>query len=388
MVSPSRNHNLRILSIAYSNGRLTSGQYTTLRAQQLSAIEFDKAPPPIPPELNNIDVPTLNVDPIFMQNTGSKNNKTVLLVIAGILLLLSMALVVFFVVQHRSQNAPDTPAAETPSVPTLPQTPESTPAASEAVGDANSEHEPTSQDSSPQGNPQLLAEIARSIASQYGTRLDALDAFIREWNHLNGSEQALQRQAPWSASLINKLRGSATDSSRPKIQRRSRQILGLLGVTVTTPAPAQDKQSDKALESSKTDASVQEPQTETNEASSVRPAGDIRPSSKPEAPAAPSSGSPSQTTSDSATGQQADTQGDTNTPSSDANTASKNSAPEEVSAEEPSQSSDDNAEETTAEEEVPPTPSDSGYNSNPEYEPEPEFGKNARDAILGDTPSY
>jgi hypothetical protein len=54
--------NLRILAIAFANNRIDRKNYLRLRTQQLSALEFSKPLPPLPPELLDINVPSVKID--------------------------------------------------------------------------------------------------------------------------------------------------------------------------------------------------------------------------------------------------------------------------------------------------------------------------------------
>jgi hypothetical protein len=54
--------NLRILAIAFANNRIDRKNYLRLRTQQLSALEFSKPLPALPPELLDISVPSVKID--------------------------------------------------------------------------------------------------------------------------------------------------------------------------------------------------------------------------------------------------------------------------------------------------------------------------------------
>ena len=54
--------NLRVLAIAFANNRIDRKNYLRLRTQQLSALEFSKPLPPLPPELLDISVPSVKID--------------------------------------------------------------------------------------------------------------------------------------------------------------------------------------------------------------------------------------------------------------------------------------------------------------------------------------
>ncbi|HEX5056038.1 MAG TPA: hypothetical protein VFX02_06035 [Gammaproteobacteria bacterium] len=54
--------NLRILAIAFANNRIDRKTYLRLRTQQLSALEFSKPLPALPPELLDISVPSVKID--------------------------------------------------------------------------------------------------------------------------------------------------------------------------------------------------------------------------------------------------------------------------------------------------------------------------------------
>jgi flagellar basal body-associated protein FliL len=54
--------NLRILAIAFANNRIDRKNYLRLRTHQLSALEFSKPLPALPPELLDISVPSVKID--------------------------------------------------------------------------------------------------------------------------------------------------------------------------------------------------------------------------------------------------------------------------------------------------------------------------------------
>lgn len=76
--------NLRILSIAYANGRIDRSAYLKLRTQQLSALEFNKPIPPLPEALLDINVPMVKLDAPYTVSRSSKNMlvKTALVLLA------------------------------------------------------------------------------------------------------------------------------------------------------------------------------------------------------------------------------------------------------------------------------------------------------------------
>lgn len=80
--------NLRILSIAYANGRIDRSAYLKLRTQQLSALEFNKPIPPLPEALLDINVPMVKLDAPY---TVSRPRKNMLVKTALVLLAVTVA---------------------------------------------------------------------------------------------------------------------------------------------------------------------------------------------------------------------------------------------------------------------------------------------------------
>lgn len=77
---------IRILSIAYAQGRLTKESYRRLRTSQLSALDFDKPSPELPADLNDIEIPKINID--LPRSSGKQQRKlSIIIVILGILVL-------------------------------------------------------------------------------------------------------------------------------------------------------------------------------------------------------------------------------------------------------------------------------------------------------------
>lgn len=68
--------NLRILAIAFANNRIDRKTYLRLRTQQLSALEFSKPLPALPPELLDISVPSVKID---APHVNKKNNRPVII---------------------------------------------------------------------------------------------------------------------------------------------------------------------------------------------------------------------------------------------------------------------------------------------------------------------
>ncbi|MGM0563699.1 MAG: hypothetical protein ACQES2_05150 [Pseudomonadota bacterium] len=335
-----RNTSLRILSVAYANGRLTSDQYLTLRNQQLSAIEFDKTPPPIPAELNNIEIPTVNVDPLRMQSSTSKNNKRLLLSLAALLLLVSAALIALMVWQHM---------------------PESGSAAEQA---------PEAQQPQPIAQPSAASAVTHSamqLINSGGKNTEALDAFYSQWPKLSDSEQSIQRQSPWADELGHTLQQSLHSLSPGSQRQKTMRVLDWLGVTLQEAPESQDQKS-----SADQPASEAEPDSTTS-TSKADGTGDALPP-KVESQADAQAESESEDTSNST---------DTNRPPADDSEDTQIQSRGDNTKAEDAPEADGNAEE-----EEPPQPTDTGYDTTPEYEPEPEFGKDARDSILGDTPGY
>lgn len=103
--------NLRILSIAYANGRIDRSTYLKLRTQQLSALEFNKPIPPLPEALLDISVPMVKLDAPY---TVSRSNKNMLVKAALVLLAITVAGGGFYAWQSGLLGAgrPDTAKAQ------------------------------------------------------------------------------------------------------------------------------------------------------------------------------------------------------------------------------------------------------------------------------------
>lgn len=353
-----RNTNLRILSVAYANGRLTSDQYQTLRNQQLSAIEFNKAPPPIPPELNNIEIPTINVDPLRMQNT-SRGGKRVLLGMAAALFLISTVLIAYMVWQHM-------PASESP------QTTDSGAAQPKPIATASPVN--------------AVTHNAMQLIRTGGEDRQALNEFKEQWRQLSDSEQNIQRQSPWAAELIRTLQQALRDSEPGARRQTTLRILDWLG------APLKEAPAPSAAEQGKETDSSTETEAKELEAAPGDDNGDETAAESESSVPAPDDGE--QTDGETAADTEKEPEPSSASSESEA-VAEENQRDDSDDAsssegqESTSKSSEDKSEgEESAAEEEPPNPSDTGYDTTPEYEPEPEFGKKARDAILGDTPGY
>jgi hypothetical protein len=94
--------NLRVLAIAFANNRIDRKNYLRLRTQQLSALEFSKPLPPLPPELLDISVPSVKID---APHVSKKDNGPIIkwLVIALVALAaITVAYVGYFRIQSGS----------------------------------------------------------------------------------------------------------------------------------------------------------------------------------------------------------------------------------------------------------------------------------------------
>ena len=82
---------LRVLSIAYANGRLDRAAYLKLRTQQLSALNFEKPVPDLPEELHDIIVPSIKIDAPHGKQPGGKKKRLFIAVIIALLLAAGLA---------------------------------------------------------------------------------------------------------------------------------------------------------------------------------------------------------------------------------------------------------------------------------------------------------
>lgn len=89
MSSKKEGSKIRILAIAYAQGRLDKDNYRRLRTSQLSAMDFNKASPDLPAELNDIEIPRIKVDP--PRAAGKKRSLlSIISIILGIIVLLAV----------------------------------------------------------------------------------------------------------------------------------------------------------------------------------------------------------------------------------------------------------------------------------------------------------
>lgn len=149
--------NLRVLSIAFANNRIDRKTYVRLRTQQLSALEFSKPLPPLPPELLDISVPSVKIDaPHVTRKDYGPLIKWLLigLVALGVL----TAAYVGYLYSRNTSEVYEAPA------PTLEQ--------------------------------QALALLAKPAWSQ-----EDLENFAGNWSALSDEEKLSKRQAPWFAEL-------------------------------------------------------------------------------------------------------------------------------------------------------------------------------------------
>src|SRR5688572_10130964 len=84
--------NLRILAIAFANNRIDRKNYLRLRTQQLSALEFSKPLPPLPPELLDISVPSVKID---APHVNKKDNGPIIKWLIIVLITLAAATVAY-----------------------------------------------------------------------------------------------------------------------------------------------------------------------------------------------------------------------------------------------------------------------------------------------------
>lgn len=171
--------NLRVLSIAFANNRIDRKTYLRLRTQQLSALEFSKPVPPLPPELLDISVPSVKID---APHVNKKDYGPVIkwLLIALVALGVATAAYVGYL---RSQNTSASSQAQAPT----------------------------------------LEQQAGTLLAKQAWSEEDMESFAANWSALADEEKLSARQSPWFAELesdilkrINQLKQqrSTTDDLR------------------------------------------------------------------------------------------------------------------------------------------------------------------------------
>jgi hypothetical protein len=189
------NTNLRVLSLAYSNGKLTKDQYTALRSKQLSAIEFGKPFPPMPPGLSNVNIPSVKIE--APSEGGGAKKKAPILAIAAILGLLLLGIAIF-------------------------------------IAAMSGEDEPSTQgsiDNSISGQAQRLINAGNNSVQD-------IQLFTASWKALGEQQQKLHRKATWFAPLqteanntikdLNAAKDLGQTSTEGEVQLKSWKILNRL----------------------------------------------------------------------------------------------------------------------------------------------------------------
>lgn len=366
---PEINKNLRILSLAYSNGKLTKEQYTSLRSKQLSAIEFGKPFPPLPPGLSNVNVPNVKID---VPSGGSR--KKSMLIIAGIAVLAAIVAGIYFL---STSSDDDTPNKMTDVVET----------------------------SSP--NAMAFESLAKHLASNKAINADELKAYTEQWNSLGKQQQKLARKAPWFNTLTSSLTKMAAGAGDQATL--AGELLSEMGMPApqkpesVAPTPAESMEASAPISQAEpeepaiqatmptvaSEPDVAEGSLPAEEISNIPPANAIEEVTQPK-DIEPLPSVPVETAEPVVAPTEVLKPMD---PLINDAFESATEAVEEV-ADTPSVEQIDEIQATTeqtindvAEEHI-PSSTKSGVDLAPEYEREPEFGKAARDALFSDTPEY
>lgn len=149
--------NLRVLAIAFANNRIDRKTYVRLRTQQLSALEFSRPLPPLPPDLLDISVPSVKIDAPHVSKKDYRPVIKWLIIALAALGILTAGYVGYLY----SQNASE--VSEAPA-PTLEQ--------------------------------QALSLLAKPAWSQ-----EDLENFAGNWSALSDEEKLSERQSAWFAEL-------------------------------------------------------------------------------------------------------------------------------------------------------------------------------------------
>lgn len=366
----TKNTNLRVLSLAYSNGKLTRDQYQELRAKQLSAIEFGKPYPPLPASLENVEIPSVKID--APRGKRPSSNKLPLFII---LLVLIAAGVVAAIMLSGDKSGPATVSQET-----------TIPALAQAL--LESDDLPTDQllafGEKWQAANSKQHKIHRSSLwfGEFVAALELAIGDIETVKALNGIDEQAEEKLFILQQLLADLKGTSqpatapaasTDSTAADIEDQAEPGLldGILGTPETAPeSPATEQE--ELLDEIMPETAPQ-PNAETSAEEDAPEAEIIEPAPAPQETAAPAEEPTPQPAAVPATPSDPTPAA---TPEEEAPAADQDGTVPTEDTAAPAESSAD------------PAPLTPGFDPNPEYEREPEFGKDARDSILGDTPSY
>lgn len=168
-----KNKNLRILCLAYSNGRIDRRKYQHLRAQQLSAIEFNKDYPAIPVDLTTIVIPKKKIE----LARGKKNGGGKIKLILALAIVAVAAIGVYLYSQH-------TPVEAAPSATKYVKT---------------------------------ISQQAQQIVENEFDQAATINAFSKRWDELNQDTQTFYRQQLWYKNLHHSLQQSIKTYSKVQI---------------------------------------------------------------------------------------------------------------------------------------------------------------------------
>ena len=336
------NTNLRILSQAYSNGKLTQDQYFALRSKQLSAIEFGKPFPPMPPGLSSVNIPSVKIEAPSEGGAGT-SKKTFIVIAAAIFGVLLIGLIAFMAMQSGGDDI-DTQS---------------------------------NVDASISGQAKRLVN-ANNLSSE------DIQLFTNNWKALGEQQQKLHRKAAWFNLLQTKVNSSikALSSSQEtevadlgrEAQLKSWKLLNRL----LSPAPANiQPKTINATATPQPVISTTEQESLLGEALNLAPEVLSEPSIAPVTiPATESIPTPAEKPVVEPVVEPI------SAPIAAPVTAPV-VEPTLIPVAEPAQ-----APVVAPVQATPPPSTRSGVDLNPEYEREQEFGKSARDALFSDTPEY
>lgn len=149
--------NLRVLAIAFANNRIDRKTYLRLRTQQLSALEFSRPLPPLPPELRDISVPSVKIDAPHVNRRNSGPLVKWLIIALVVLGTISTAYIGYLRIQNTS-------AANRAPAPTLEQQ-------------------------------------ARRLLAMPAWSQQEMEAFAGNWSSLSEEEKQSLRQSAWFSEL-------------------------------------------------------------------------------------------------------------------------------------------------------------------------------------------
>jgi hypothetical protein len=169
--------NLRVLAIAYANNRISRDNYIKLRTRQLSALDFGKPLPELPPDLLDINVPNVKID---APHVGKKEMNKPLLMIVGLVIAIGIGAAAYVGLMHISDS-----------------------------------------DKSAQGTEPSLEEQAQKLLSTAAWTEQDLETFSTLWEARSDAAKQQARQTEWFYELENEIikrinqaklqRGSAAD---------------------------------------------------------------------------------------------------------------------------------------------------------------------------------